>query len=171
MHSLGKIVCFGVYITKAYYYYFFHLLGLHNWGKSFGKTPTHWDNIIFMIWCLFLNFYRLFETHPEYQRLFKAFADVPFEKLATNGRLLGHATSVMYALNSIIDNLEDPACLVELLHKIGSSHKTRNITPEHFQVFTFVFFYKKILCSRIKTFGYFIFLLVLKSALSGNQIY
>lgn len=71
---------------------------------------------------------------PEYQRLFKAFADVPADKLVKNGKLLGHATSVMYAINSIVDNLEDPGCLVELLHKTGTNHKQRNLTALHFQV-------------------------------------
>lgn len=84
---------------------------------------------------------RLFEQHPEYQKLFKAFADVPKDKLPTNGKLLGHATSVMYALNSIVDNLEDPVCLVELLHKVGSSHAPRNITRKHFEVNISIFLF------------------------------
>jgi len=78
-------------------------------------------------------FMKLFQEYPEYQHLFKAFADIPMDKLATNGRLIAHVTSVMYAMSSLIDNLDDLECLVELLHKIGISHKPRNLKAEHFQ--------------------------------------
>ncbi|KAF8794312.1 globin-1-like [Argiope bruennichi] len=78
-------------------------------------------------------FMRFFEAHPEYQKLFKGFADVPKSELPKNGKLLGHALSVMYAINSIVDNLNDPESLVQVLEKIGISHGPRKITGSHFQ--------------------------------------
>ncbi|KFM74592.1 Globin, partial [Stegodyphus mimosarum] len=78
---------------------------------------------------LFLKF---FEAYPEYQLLFKSFANVPLSDLPRNGRLLGHVTSVMYALNSVVDNLEDPECLIEILQKTGISHRPRNVNRQHF---------------------------------------
>ncbi|GBN68541.1 hypothetical protein AVEN_175511-1 [Araneus ventricosus] len=80
-----------------------------------------------------ISAYWFFEVHPEYKKLFKGFAHVPKAELPQNGKLLGHALSVMYALNSIVDNLNDPESLVQVLEKIGISHGPRNITGTHFQ--------------------------------------
>ncbi|GFT60083.1 hypothetical protein NPIL_313461 [Nephila pilipes] len=78
-------------------------------------------------------FIKFFETFPEYQKLFKGFANVPMSELPQNGKLLGHALSVMYALNSIVDNLYDIESLLQVLEKIGVSHQPRNIDGSHFQ--------------------------------------
>ncbi|GFV19587.1 hypothetical protein TNCV_478131 [Trichonephila clavipes] len=79
-------------------------------------------------------FLKFFETYPEYQKLFKGFANVPMSELPQNGKLLGHALSVMYALNSIVDNLSDVESLLQVLEKIGISHQPRRINGSHFQV-------------------------------------
>ncbi|CAL1265506.1 unnamed protein product [Larinioides sclopetarius] len=78
-------------------------------------------------------FMRFFDAHPEYQKLFKGFANVPRSELPQNGKLLGHALSVMYAINSIVDNLNDTESLVQILEKIGVSHIPRKISGKHFQ--------------------------------------
>ena len=33
----------------------------------------------------------------------------------------------MYAITSLVDNLDDPECLVEMLSKVGTSHYIRKI--------------------------------------------
>ncbi|KAG8190591.1 hypothetical protein JTE90_017856 [Oedothorax gibbosus] len=80
-----------------------------------------------------LIFMKLFEHHPEYQPLFAGFAYVPLYRLPSNGKLVAHAISVMYSLSSVVDNLDEPQCLVQLLQKIGRSHRTRNISGEHIE--------------------------------------
>lgn len=78
-------------------------------------------------------FIMYFQKHPHYQKVFRAFSDVPISELKGNRRLLAHATSVMYAITSVVDNLNDPDCLVELLAKIGDSHIPRNLARHHFE--------------------------------------
>ncbi|XP_054714517.1 globin-like [Uloborus diversus] len=78
---------------------------------------------------LFLKFFDMF---PDYQLLFKAFANTPRNELSKNVKLAAHATSVMYAISSLVDNLQDTECLVELLSKIGHSHRPRNLNKDHF---------------------------------------
>ncbi|GIY25003.1 GLOBIN domain-containing protein [Caerostris extrusa] len=65
--------------------------------------------------------------------MFKDFADVPIAELGSNKKLLGHALSVMYALNSIVDNLNDVESLIQVLQKTGESHQPRKISGYHFQ--------------------------------------
>jgi hemoglobin-like flavoprotein len=77
-------------------------------------------------------FVRFFTENPSYQQLFKSFKDVPMSELKTNKKVLAHANSVMYAISSLVDNLEDPECLVEMLGKLGTSHNTRGIDMDKF---------------------------------------
>ncbi|KAJ9590153.1 hypothetical protein L9F63_016738, partial [Diploptera punctata] len=73
-----------------------------------------------------------FEDNPSYQNYFKAFKDVPFKELPKNPRFHAHCTSVMYALTSVVDNLDDPECLVEMLSKLGENHQRRGINRQEF---------------------------------------
>ncbi|XP_046386809.1 globin [Ischnura elegans] len=75
---------------------------------------------------------RFFKEHPEYQKNFKAFASVPLDELHGNKKFQAHANSVMYAVTSIVDNLEDPGCLVEMLRKLGQNHGRRHIPERAF---------------------------------------
>uniref|UniRef100_A0A1E1WXZ2 Putative hemoglobin-like flavoprotein n=1 Tax=Amblyomma aureolatum TaxID=187763 RepID=A0A1E1WXZ2_9ACAR len=78
-------------------------------------------------------FLTLFQRHPEYQKLFSGFADVPPEALSTNPRLGAHAMSVAYAITSLVDTLDDADCLVELVRKIAISHSRRPVTVTNFE--------------------------------------
>lgn len=73
----------------------------------------------------------LFERHPEYVQLFP-FKDVPPTEFKTNTRFRAHANSVMYALSSIVDALNDNDLLVQILLKTGSSHIPRKVTKDGF---------------------------------------
>lgn len=65
--------------------------------------------------------------------MFAAIKTVPISELRGNKRLLAHATSVMYAISSLVDNLDDTELLVEMLQKVGTNHARRHITLEMFQ--------------------------------------
>ncbi|XP_046386845.1 hemoglobin subunit gamma-like [Ischnura elegans] len=78
-------------------------------------------------------FMELFSAHPEYQKMFKSFAGVARSDLPQDKRFQAHATTVAYSIQNIVENLHDPECLVELLHKVGCNHGRRNIEPKAFQ--------------------------------------
>ena len=55
-------------------------------------------------------------------------------ELKTSKKLAAHATNVMYSLSCVIDNLDDPLCVKELLLKLGKNHARRHITEKEFRV-------------------------------------
>lgn len=73
-----------------------------------------------------------FEANPGYQKYFRGFRDVPLKELHTNPRFHAHCMSVMYALTSVVDNLDDTGCLVEMLTKLGENHHRHGISREEF---------------------------------------
>jgi len=72
-------------------------------------------------------FVRFFTENPSYQKHFKGFKDVPISELRGNKKVLAHANSVLYAITSLVDNLDDPECLIEMLKKTSESHFKRKI--------------------------------------------
>jgi len=78
-------------------------------------------------------FIHFFTGYPEYQRIFKGFADIPLEKLADNKRLVAHGVTVMTAINGLVDNLDDVEVLKELLINTGRNHAKRNLKIGDFQ--------------------------------------
>ncbi|XP_060070460.1 globin-like [Ylistrum balloti] len=91
-------------------------------------------------------FMKLFTMYPDTKKMFKSFKDVPLELLDYDGTttkknktMIAHATSVMYALESYIDSLDDLDCLEELVKKVAISHKPRGIGPAEFKLLEKVF--------------------------------
>ncbi len=80
--------------------------------------------------------YSFFTGYPEYQKVFRGFAEIPIDQLATNKRLIAHGFTVMTAISGLVDNLEDPEVLTELLLNTGRNHKKRELTPGDFVVRT-----------------------------------
>lgn len=78
-------------------------------------------------------FYRFFKNKPEYQNYFP-FRDIPMDELLKHPQLKAHAITVMYAVSSIIDNLDNSDVLINLLQKTGQSHRRRKIPSEAFDV-------------------------------------
>jgi len=76
-----------------------------------------------------------FEANPSFQGYFKSFKDVPKEDLPTNPKFQAHATNVMYAFTSVVDNLDDTECLVEMLIKLGQNHNRHGISRQGFHAF------------------------------------
>jgi hypothetical protein len=56
------------------------------------------------------------------------------QELEGSKKLCAHATNVMYALTSVIDNLDDPECLTEMLIKLGQNHSHHRVTEKGFEV-------------------------------------
>lgn len=77
---------------------------------------------------------RFFEENPSHQRYFKSFKDVPLKDLPSNNKFQAHCTSVMYALTSILDNLDDIGCLTEMLTKLGQNHYKHGVSRRGFIV-------------------------------------
>lgn len=56
------------------------------------------------------------------------------EELPKHPQLKAHAITVMYAVTSIIDNLDNNDVLINLLQKTAISHRRRKIPAEAFDV-------------------------------------
>jgi hemoglobin-like flavoprotein len=76
-------------------------------------------------------FVRFFTENPTFLSNF-SFKDIPVSEFKGNKKVLAHAYAVMYALTSLVDNLEDTECIVEMLTKLSVNHNTRGITIEQF---------------------------------------
>ncbi|XP_015109832.1 globin [Diachasma alloeum] len=73
-----------------------------------------------------------FERYPEYQALFSAFRDTPKAELPANKKFQAHCASIITALNSVIDALNDEGLLEATLVAIGERHRRRGQTTEQF---------------------------------------
>ncbi|KAL7300188.1 globin [Trichogramma pretiosum] len=73
-----------------------------------------------------------FKKHPEYQKLFGAFKDLPVDELAANKKFQAHCLSIITALNNVVDSMGDPALLEANLLAIGERHHRRGNTREQF---------------------------------------
>ncbi|KAJ9590154.1 hypothetical protein L9F63_016739 [Diploptera punctata] len=77
-------------------------------------------------------FIELFRTHPEYQSMFPSFRGVALSQLEKSKKLEAHATNVMSSIATLVDNLGDVECLVELARKIGENHGRRKLKQQAF---------------------------------------
>ncbi|XP_013788606.1 globin C, coelomic-like [Limulus polyphemus] len=83
-------------------------------------------------------FIRFFDAHPDYIKLFKPLANIPRDQLRSSKRLEAHALSVMYAITSLVDSLDDVECLKELLLKTAHNHAHRGVQGEQFDHLTII---------------------------------
>lgn len=72
-------------------------------------------------------FIKLFTHFPESQDFFTDFKGLPIEEVKEHKKLRAHALSVMYALKSFIDNLDDEETLDALVRKNAKNHAERGI--------------------------------------------
>lgn len=79
------------------------------------------------------TFLRFFEKHPEYQRLFPEFRDVPPEELEKTNALYGHAKRVMKAVENAVSALDDAESFSAYLDELGRRHKTRALKPAYLE--------------------------------------
>ncbi|RZC38668.1 Globin domain containing protein [Asbolus verrucosus] len=73
----------------------------------------------------------LFKKFPEEHQNFP-FRDIPYEELHASKRFHAHCSNVMYAVDAIIDSLNDSELLVNILQKIGKNHHRNNVKPISF---------------------------------------
>lgn len=59
---------------------------------------------------------------------------MPLDELAENKRFQAHSSSVVTALNNVIDSLNDTGLLVANLTALGERHGRRGLKEEHFNV-------------------------------------
>ncbi|KAG7164355.1 Globin-like [Homarus americanus] len=64
-------------------------------------------------------FLRLFREEPQLKTRFKGFMNKTEDQLRENKRLAAHGTTVLTAITSMVDNLDDVGVLVELLQTTG----------------------------------------------------
>jgi hemoglobin-like flavoprotein len=72
-------------------------------------------------------FHRFFTENPTYQSVFPTLKDIPLSEIHGNKKIQAHANNVLYAITSLVDNLDDTDCLVEMLKKLGGNHGKRGI--------------------------------------------
>lgn len=78
-------------------------------------------------------YFSLFAKYPEYKQLFP-FRDIPYDQLRDNNRFKAHCISLIYAFTSIVDSVESPALLEQLLAKQGTNHVPRNVPDRAYWV-------------------------------------
>jgi hypothetical protein len=59
---------------------------------------------------------------------------MPLSELRISKKLTAHAANVMYSLTCVVDNLDDPLCLKELLIKLGKNHGQHKVDEKGFNV-------------------------------------
>ena len=74
------------------------------------------------------------KAHPEYQKKFSKFANVPQAELMDNGNFLAQAYTIMAGLNVVIQSLSSSELLASQLNALGGAHQPRGITPTMFEV-------------------------------------
>ncbi|XP_059165568.1 globin-like [Physella acuta] len=84
-------------------------------------------------------FIQLFTAYPYMQNYFDLFKGKSISELRSSPKLKAHATSVMYAITSYVENVEDSENLVGLVQKIAVSHIGRGIKVDDFEKLKIVF--------------------------------
>jgi hypothetical protein len=86
------------------------------------------------------------KAHPEYQKKFSKFADVPQSELLSNGNFLAQAYTILAGLNVVIQSLSSQELLANQLNALGGAHQPRGVTPAMFEV---SFLTKKLKAQRL----------------------
>ncbi|XP_077531258.1 cytoglobin-1-like [Haemaphysalis longicornis] len=74
-----------------------------------------------------------FVAHPDLQKLFPAFRDKPVRTLKDDVKFRNHAIKFGDQLNSLIEALDKPAVLADLMRKTSHLHAGhKGVKPEHF---------------------------------------
>lgn len=74
------------------------------------------------------------KAHPEYQKKFRTFADVPQDQLLHNGNFLAQAFTILGGLNVVIQSMGNIDLLAQEVQQLGGAHKERGVTPAMFEV-------------------------------------
>lgn len=88
-----------------------------------------------LIFSKFYFYFRLFTLYPEAQYKFEDFRGITIEEVRVHKKLRAHALSVIYALKSLIDSLDDEETLAELIKKNAKNHMERTVTEKEIKVY------------------------------------
>nr|CAD7577032.1 unnamed protein product [Timema californicum] len=105
-------------------------LHLKKTSGSYGKIPVDEKARSDFSTVAILEFFR---TYPQKLEKFAAFSTVPLDELPTNKKFHAHANAIMYTVTSVVDNLDEPEVLVEMLKKLGENHGRRKIVKSEFE--------------------------------------
>jgi hypothetical protein len=78
--------------------------------------------------------FRFVKAHPEYQKMFTKFANVPQNELLSNGNFLAQAYTILAGLNVVIQSLSSQELMASQLNALGAAHQPRSATPIMFEV-------------------------------------
>ena len=74
------------------------------------------------------------QAHPEYQKKFSLFADVPMFDLMKNGNFLVQSYTILAGLNGVINAMGSKDNLFKEINHLGWTHFNRGITTAQFEV-------------------------------------
>ncbi|KAH9503760.1 hypothetical protein Btru_066568 [Bulinus truncatus] len=85
-----------------------------------------------------------FKAYPEHQKYFKAFRDTPPEELLSLPVVENHGRKVMDEMKVLVNHVNDPMKMKEIIWDLTFSHRNRRVRPLHLKdmLFTFVQFVK-----------------------------
>lgn len=79
---------------------------------------------------------RMFSNHPEYQNLFERFKQADVQTLPSNPKYRAHACVVGFQLSAIVESLDDPDVVAELIQRNAVNHtKLAGVRPPNFEGF------------------------------------
>ncbi|KAK7070956.1 oxygen carrier activity protein [Halocaridina rubra] len=82
-----------------------------------------------------VNFFlEMFRRQPVLQTRFKGFAGKSEDELKNSRRLAAHGSTVMLAINNLVENLDDLDTLVDLLKTTGDNHFRRGVPKGDFEL-------------------------------------
>ncbi|XP_027196289.2 uncharacterized protein LOC113790785 [Dermatophagoides pteronyssinus] len=81
---------------------------------------------------------RFFTKYPDYQQKFKSFKDIPINfqqnhSIRIDKKLMAHGTYVMYTIGMLVDNLEKPDIMIQMLKRLARNHYRRRISLKAFE--------------------------------------
>ncbi|KAK8776283.1 hypothetical protein V5799_030372, partial [Amblyomma americanum] len=81
-----------------------------------------------------LLFLSMFTKHPQYIALFRSFRGKNVRQLHEDPTFRAHAYAVGHQLSAMVESLEDPLVLIELIRKNATNHRMRQgVRPENFE--------------------------------------
>lgn len=99
---------------------------VRTWALVAPDLETHGKNF----------FIELFKEQPEIQTRFKGFANKTEEELRASRRFGAHGSTVMHAITTMVNNLDDIPTLVDLLKTTGANHRNRGVPRKDFDTLT-----------------------------------
>ena len=82
-----------------------------------------------------MNQISFIQAHPEYQKKFSLFADVPMSDLMKNGNFLGQSYTILAGLNEVVEAMGSKDNLAKEVNHLGWTHFNRGVTTAMFEVF------------------------------------